>query len=202
MNPPSLEEILLALAQGELPEDLSARIRASGEAGLTRLRTARRLEAASRFGPLPQVPKHLHDLALQARKHATPEPTARPLARALGSAREWLAEFLMDSAQGRPAAVLRGEGRHLLYRVGDFEIDLAWLDRGVLVGQDLPRGEQTSDLHGAMCVLCGETGVAQTPLESNGDFHFEGVGQDRYDLLVESEAVRLLVTDLELGGRG
>ena len=52
--------------------------------------------------------------------------------------REFVAQLIEDSRVGAPALALRGRGlarTHLLYRVGDYDLDLAHLSDGGLVGQ-------------------------------------------------------------------
>lgn len=153
--------------------------------------------AAFRAGPLPEVPARLQAraVALGRRPHAAREST-------LSGLLDYLGRLVFDSRTVSQAAfALRGETvaqRHLLYRAGPFDVDLALLDNGALVGQVLPDGDEAPPLEDAVCLLYGEGEGLQTLVHGNGDFRFEGVRPGSYDLILEADRVRLYVTDVDL----
>ena len=152
--------------------------------------------AAFRAGPLPEVPARLQARAVALGRRPTVGESA------LGGLLDYLGRLVFDSGTVSQAALgLRGETvaqRHLLYRAGPFDVDLALLDNGALVGQVLPDGDGAPPLEDAVCLLYGEGEGLQTLVHDNGDFRFEGVRPGTYDLILEADRVRLYVTDVDL----
>ncbi len=201
-------QLLLAVHQPDEPcsrdaaavEAARAHLNAGCPACASRLRVVRAMLGALDAGPLPEVPA-----ALRARAVAlAPEPAGRGGGtREPGRIQRFLGKLLLDAGSGAtPALSLRGEGlaeRHLLFRAGPFEVDLAHLEGGALVGQVLPEDETAPSLRDGVCILYGGPAPRQTPLDENGDFHFENVGAASYDLVLEADELRLVVPDVHLG---
>ena len=92
------------------------------------------------------------------------------------------------------------EGRHLLFRLGAFELDLLHTDSGALTGQLIAPVERRGELAGLVAVLHGEGQGRLAQLEDAGDFHFPGVPPGRYTLVIEGLDEELVVEELELRG--
>ncbi len=140
---------------------------------------------------------------MQAAK-AIPRSAAPAAPGPLARVRELIAKKLVDTASFGLAPALRGseEGgpvdRHLLYAADSFEVDLAVVEGGSLVGQVLADDGEGPHLSGAVCVLVGENAARETDVRNNGDFRFEDVRPGRYALFVESTELRLVVPELDL----
>ncbi|MEM7310405.1 MAG: hypothetical protein AAF682_27255 [Planctomycetota bacterium] len=210
MTCPSYDQLFLLLSgtdagQSERPADLAtAQEHLDGGCPLCvrRVRLVRLVLGALAVGEFPQVPeawsRQVEALASPGREAAPFAPVA-PLSRV----RQFVAQLVLDAGlTAEPALALRGEGpaeRHLLYQAGPFEVDLALLESGALVGQVLSAEEESPSLDGCICMLHGEDESRQTPLDDNGDFHFSGVQPSAYDLVLEGPEVRVLVPGIELG---
>ena len=207
MSCPDYQPLLLALRDSDAHLDenpvATEAARAHLDAGCPRcaprVRVVRAMLSALEAGPLPEVPAALHERAL-ALAVSSREPSPEP---ARARIRRFLGELLLDAGSGAaPALGLRGEGlaeRHLLYRAGPFDVDLAHLDGGALVGQVLPQHDAAPSLRDGVCVLYGGPAPRQTPLDENGDFHFESVRAASYDLVLEAAELRLVLPDVHLG---
>ena len=113
---------------------------------------------------------------------------------------------MLDTRQIELAPALRDGGpidRHLLFEAGPFEVDLAFVEGGALVGQVLAEEEasaagEPSGLEDAVCVLLGDGDARESALHTNGDFRFERVEPGRYALFVEAREVRVVVPEIDL----
>lgn len=123
-----------------------------------------------------------------------PEEQASPLLR--------LAARLVGPDE-RALPALRGQGlarRHLRGEVEGYEVDVADMGGGDVVGNLLaPPGLELGE---AICALAGESTLAETPLQPNGDFHFAAVEPGRYRLLVRTPEVELAFEGLDVGCHG
>ena len=193
MSHPNLEELLLAQEAGK--EQSEARLHlAEGCA-----RCAQRLERAQSVlvslssAPLPEVPEPWIQRALSIAHESKPGLLER--------ARLFVAKLIEDSRQGAPALALRGAGlanAHLLYRAGAFDVDLAHLADGCLVGQVLPADNSAPSLDHATCLLAGGASPRVVPLGDLGDFRFIGVQPGDYALLVETPDTAIVIKHIRL----
>ena len=194
---PTYDELFLSVdpAQGTDNATL-ARVRTHMDAGCPSCaRRESRLSSmlsALRSSPFPEVPKAWRNQAVALLR--SPGPIAR--------VRDFLARLIVDVNQNYdPAMALRGEGpadRHLLFEAGPFEVDLALLDSGALVGQVAAEAGDSELFANGFCVLHGQGKPRETRLDVNGDFHFAGVSPGHYNLVLESPAVRVLVPQVDL----
>ena len=123
----------------------------------------------------------------------------------LGRAKGFLARLIRDAGAPELVPALRGEGpaqRHLLFEAGPFEVDLALIDSGALVGQVHAAGGDPQELEDGVCVLYSADDTREAPLDSDGDFHFASVQPGAYDLVLETPRVRLLFPDVDLSAYG
>lgn len=228
MSCPSLDELLesfhpptggpTARPVGQRPA-LDERIREHLATGCPACaRRVRQIEALA-AGPLPPVPPVARKTALRAlaRRLAADERARRRGAGAAGGVLDLVARLVFDSLGQAPAVALRGNAAplcHLLYEAGPFEVDVALLRNGSLVGQlvepeggtagrsDVPAGAARDDWSLTECKLVGEDRHLFTGLEETGEFRFQGVGPGQYELLVESVEFRVQVPRFELGSSG
>jgi hypothetical protein len=163
-----------------------------------RERLARSVLKALGHDPLPEAP--LPWRARAVRLAAADQPGL--LSRAQG----FLARLVRDAGGDQELVpALRGEGpaeRHLLFEAGPFEVDLALIDSGALVGQVHAAGRDRQELEDGVCVLYSEDDTREALLDSDGDFHFASVRPGAYDLVLETPSVRLLLPDVDLGTYG
>ena len=200
MNCPSYEQLFSALSgstgavatASEADEAARDHVDAGCAECAGRVRIVRLVLDALTLGGLPAVPAGW----AQRAKDLSRRPDA------VTRARHFLAKLVLDPTRGSQLAVsLRGEGlaeRHLLFRAGPYDVDLALLESGALVGQVLAAEEELAALRDCVCVLHGDDQLRETPLDENGDFHFAGVRPSAYDLVLESPSLRLLVPDVDL----
>lgn len=163
------------------------------------------VEATLGAAPLDAVPAELHLRALDLGRNLGSAPRATPAASGAGirgRVRSFVGALLADLSAAPPTALaLRGQGatdRHLLMRAGPFDIDLARMEDGSVVGNVLPTQDDAPSLADGLCGLYGDGAPFEAPLRANGDFHFEGVPAAAYDLVLESSGLRLLVPDVDL----
>lgn len=195
MSCPSFEDLVEARLSPDSRPEVLTHLGGGCANCVQRLKVVEIAVSALRAEPFPAVPERLHRLALEI-----PDRVRRgPLREALAGVVEFVGELVFDSRAARPALALRGEHvaeRHLLYRAGPFEIDVALLEDDALVGQVLHADADLGD--DAACVLCGEDRVLQSSVEPNGDFHFDAVPPGRYMLMFESGELRVVVPEVDL----
>ena len=134
-------------------------------------------------GRSEQVRPELRDVALQL-FNATAE-----------SARQLLfAERVPEVATGLRGA--SSEGFRELYEFGDHEVDLAWMEDEVLVGQ-LMVPEIEAGIVGGACILYGGEVPRQVALEPMGEFEMESVAPGSYELAIETRDHLLVIPELE-----
>lgn len=195
---PSIQELLLRATDGPLSADAEAHL-AAGCADCVRRQQI--LDALLRVASAPAWPE-VPD-AWRLRATAIPERPAKPGKGPTETIRDLVARLIHEVGGGAPtpAIALRGPGpseRHYLYAAGPFEIDLAHLDSGALVGQVLASDGDATPLESGVCVLYGERTARESRLEPSGDFHFDAVRPGDYDLFLETPAVRVFLHDLRL----
>ena len=193
MSHPSLEQLLLAQEASRADSEARRHLDDGCRTCASRLERAERILLSLQEGPLPSVPEAWIQRAVAV---ASPEQPGL-----LDRARQLLGQLIEDSRQGAPALALRGRGlarTHLLYRAGEYDVDLALLSDGGLVGQVLPAEEHTPELEHATCLLAGPEGPRVVPLGELGDFRFPNVGPGDYALVVESAQAELVIDRIPL----
>lgn len=193
MSHPNLEELLLAQEAGQ--EQAEARLHLAGgcAACALRLERAQSVLMSLRSTPLPEVPEPWIQRALSIARESNPGLLER--------ARVFLAQLAEDSLQDTPSLSLRGASlasAHLLYRAGAFDVDLAHLGDGCLVGQVLPVDASAPSLDHATCLLAGGASPRVVPLGDLGDFRFIGVQPGDYALLVETPETAIVIKHIHL----
>jgi hypothetical protein len=162
---------------------------------IRRERLARSVLKALAHEPLPKPPR-----AWRARAAALAGPGGF-----LGRARGFLARLVRDAGAQEVVPALRGEGpaqRHLLFEAGPFEVDLALIDSGALVGQVHAAAGDPQELEDGVCVLYSDDDTREAPLDADGDFHFTSVSPGAYDIVLETPTVRLLFPEVDLRAYG
>jgi len=193
LSHPNLEELLLAHENGQ--EQSEARLHLAGGCATCaqRLEHARSILVSLCSAPLPEVPEAWIQRALSIARESNPGLLER--------ARSFLAQLVEDSRQGTPSVSMRGAGlasAHLLYRAGAYDVDLAHLADGCLVGQVLPADASAPSLDHATCLLAGGLSPRVVPLGDLGDFRFIGVQPGDYALLVETPETAIVVKHIRL----
>jgi hypothetical protein len=194
MSCPSLDELLLAFEAPDGHAPVLRHLDTHCESCTRRWQLLERLSTALRSGPLPVVEPDLHRVALGI-------PAQEQQGR-FGAIGEWVATLQFDSRTVPHALALRGaspSSLHFLFRAGSYDLDLVLLETSSLVGQVISTDPASGELEEAVCILSGDQGERQEPLQSAGDFCFQGVQAGRYELRIDSPKVRLLVLDLDLG---
>lgn len=218
MDCPSFDELLDAFESEDRGASYLARLDTMCPECARRVELVRSLVRSLDSGPFPDVPQHLHDAAVSIGEAPVPNGTPVPAGVHNGHSsssappggrersgwfapvREFIADLVFDSFLHEPVAVLRGRSateRHLLYRAGSFEVDLALTESGAIVGQVLGDDDEWENVRDATCILTGEDRTWTSDIESNGDFHFDGVGPGSYVLQLEAPEVRLVVPEFE-----
>lgn len=85
-----------------------------------------------------------------------------------------------------------------LFEAGPFDVDVARLEEGAVVGQVLAREEPAPDLKDGVCLLIGDTDVQESNLMAFGEFRFASVRPGQYGLVFEAEGVRLVLPEVDL----
>lgn len=186
MDCPSFETILAA-AESAPDAELARHLAAGCSSCADRLATARTLLRVLAADPLEDVPAELHRRAVALGEGRD----------SLGERiREWVASFVAPPAAAVPA--FRGSAAPMqrLYRAGPFEVDLALLSDGVLVGQ--LTGEEDDLPAGGYVVLYGDGRADTSSLSEDGEFRFEGVAPGPHVLVVRSGDASVVVPDLEI----
>ncbi len=218
MSCPTLDELLdafqpAAAAEPSVPGEHDAaravRKRAVHEHAANCPACARRarLIEALHLGPLPPVPAGARKNALRAlARHIRADELARTRGR-VGAVLDLVARLVYDSLAQGPQVALRGNAAplcHLLYEAGPFEVDLALLRNGSLVGQFVGQHADVDheDWSLAECRLLGAGRTLSTELEETGEFRFQGVQPGSYELLVEGAGFRVQIPRFELRASG
>jgi len=169
---------------------------------------ARRLRLLDELAPAlgrplpPRVPPALRAATL-GRLAAAGAPSSRPLERVAGAlrrTREYVAELLLLGPLPAAAAGMRGDGdaAHRVFTAGPYQVDVALVGAGSVMGQVSGDSEPMSELSGATCILFTSRFAAEAPLAADGGFRFEHLGPARYALMIDSRHARLLLPDVDL----
>jgi len=95
---------------------------------------------------------------------------------------------------------MRGDGdtAHRVFVAGPYQVDVALVGAGSVMGQVSGDTEQMSELSGATCILFTSRFAAEAPLAADGGFRFEHLGPARYALMIDGRSARLLLPDVDL----
>ena len=121
----------------------------------------------------------------------------------LNTAQDSARSILLASRAPAPATSLRGSPHtrfHELFEIDGHEIDVAWMDDEMLVGQVVPPGIDDS-LVGGACVLYGGDVPRQAALEEMGEFEISAVAPGSYELAIETRERLVIIPELELVSR-
>ena len=186
MSCPDWEELLSARASPAGHSDVIQHLESDCPHCSTRWRTLEALASTFAKGPFPRVSSKLERFAADL--------PGRLADRVLVPER-FVGALIFDSARSGAALAIRGASlapRHVLYRAGPYEIDVAIVEPSTLVGQILP----VKSLENAVTVLLGDQNIRQIRLERNGDFRFDALESGEYTLVIESSACHVVVPDL------
>lgn len=145
---------------------------------------------------------------LEALADARPEPVPeawirrasrleRGRDRALGRLALIVAE-LLSPARPVPAFRSGAPGRVVQFHGEGFDIDLAILRSGALLGHVVPGAEREERLESGECTLYGPHDARWTSFGADGEFRFEHVEPGDYSLVVESGEVCIVVPEVAL----
>jgi hypothetical protein len=176
----ALEQVSGGAAAGDLAP-ARAHLASGCERCNRRLSSYLGILGAVRSGPLPEPGA---DLLGRARRLADPAVAA------LG---EWLAQPLPWPAAQPALRGLRISSERRLYRAGPYEVDLALMDNGTLVGQVWARDPATPTPGDGACVLFSDGEPIVVPIESNGDFRIPSPPPGPYSLCLEVRGARIVV---------
>jgi hypothetical protein len=192
MNPhPSWNTILSHLESPPNPE-LSAHLDTGCTACAERVDLAHAALTALSAGPLPLPP-----IAAVERAVGIVDADRSGLAQRV---QEFLGR-LSRAGQAGALPALRGVTQttsQQLFEAGPFDVDVARLEDGAVVGQVLAREEPAPDLKDGVCLLIGEAGVQESNLMAFGEFRFASVRPGQYGLVFEAEGVRLVLPEVDL----
>lgn len=187
---PTSEELIAHLETGRLPEEIELHAATPCHSCQERIPRLRRLLRLLQELPLEEVSeerlRRASKVALRDGVESSP-------------VKRWVAELLTPSP-GLAAPAMRGPatGHQELYRAGSFEIALARLPNGALVGQVFPLQEETELMPGE-CVLHGDERSAWASLTPGGEFRFVDVAPGAYTLVIETGEHCLVLRDVILG---
>jgi len=189
----SFEELLAGCEVRELPEPIRRHV--SGEncpSCSRRLRLVQRMLALLPGLALEPVPARVLSAAL-----GVPGRERRPL--------RYLLRLVPRTLEALPALRSSAPSQRLLYRAEPYELDLALLDEGVLLGEvfsgsDTPGAPLEEPLPGSAS-LYGAEGVQHAELDRDGCFRLPGVRPGAHVLVVDRAATQLVVPDLEIPDR-
>jgi len=186
---PSFETLLSAAESPDLPAALRSHLeeeRCSACEG--RLRLVRDLLRMLPHLALEPAPEAAVRSAIELSRQAPSRTGVRAL----------LGRLVSAGASG-PVPAFRGGGsasRHRLYRAGPYDVDVALLANGALVGQVLPAEAEVPGLDEGHCILYGGSRPVEYELRGGGDFRFDSVGPGIFALVIESDTTRLVVPDI------
>jgi hypothetical protein len=146
--------------------------------------------------------RDLLGLLAEARLPAVSERLARAVRELPGRLERPRPTLLGRLLERDPQAALAFRGpaasaaRHRLYRAGAYDVDLALLDGGALVGHVLPDDDRAEALAGATCVLYSDEGTRSAPLDADGEFRIAALASLRFDLVVETPSATLVLAGL------
>lgn len=153
------------------------------------------LAAALRAGPLPDVPRSLHRLAVGVSEER-PER---------GRLRHLVASLVERLSGTSPVPAMRGGGPPVgarqLYRAESYDIDIAFRD-GTLIGQIIADGPDSDDeFEDAVCILHGEP-ERMTRVEPTGEFQFETIEPGTYQISIAWNDSVLVLPDVGIPRAG
>ena len=183
---PSIRELLNAFEDPESRSEILARIRAGDP------------ELEKSWGAVTRMFQGLGEKAGAVR------PALRDAVLGMfDSTAESARQLLLAARVPAPATALRGSPHtrfHELFEVDGHEIDLAWMDDEMLVGQVVPP-DPAASMRGGACVLYGGTAPRQVALEEMGEFEIAAVSPGSYELAIETSDRLVVVPELELVAR-
>ena len=195
MTHPSQERLIEDAARGTLSPEVQAHLDRGCVECTIRLDSYQRILRALRRGRPPEPPT---ELVARVR-----ETIAAPELVGAAQGESFLAEplFLPDAAvalRGRRMARARR-----IFRAGPYEVDLASLESGTLLGQVLPVEPEAVVPEEGACILFPSGDPIVVPLERNGDFRFTHPPTEPYSLCIEGEGeqgtqMRILIEEVRL----
>ena len=192
---PSIRDILNAFEDPASQPELLERLRA-GDPGLAKNWDV----VKSMFGGLSSPSR------TDATRDATHEvrPGLRDMAlRIFDATAETTRQLLLPTRVPEVATALRGSPHtrfHELFEIDGHEIDLAWMDDEMLVGQ-LATPDSGSGILGGACILYGGEAPRQVALEPMGEFEIPAVRPGAYELAIETRERLFVIPQIELTPR-
>lgn len=194
MNHPNEEHLLAAAGEAQVPPEIQAHLDQGCMDCAFRLQSYTRILKALRLGRPDEVPgAWLKQAAAAVRERLADARTAQSDD-----------SFLAEPVKLDELAMVRGRrmsSSRRVWRAGPFEVDLASIEGGALVGQVLST-EPGRDLpEDAACILYPDGEPIVVPLEGNGDFHIAQPPRGTFALCIEGDGLRILLEDVELDQR-
>jgi hypothetical protein len=190
MAHPDQSELLEDAARGALSDAVQAHLDLGCTECELRLETYGRILRALRRGRPADPPAELVERVRRA-LHGH-EPAAS------GGGLSFLAEPVLLPRQTAAMRGRRMATARRMYRAGPFEIDLASLEGGTLLGQLLPLEPDAQVPSDGACILYPEGEPIVVPLERNGDFRIAHPPAEPYALCIEGSGLRILIEDVRL----
>ncbi len=195
MNHPKEEHLLAAAGEAQVPPEIQAHLDQGCMECAFRLQSYTRILKSLRLGRPDSVPAEWLKRATAALQQRQGDAQ---LAETNSSS------FFAEPVELNELASVRGRrmsSARRVWRAGPFEVDLASIEGGALVGQVLST-EQGRDLpEDAACILYPDGEPLVVPLEGNGDFHFAHPPRGKFALCIEGDGLRILLEDVELDQR-
>lgn len=163
------------------PDSARAHLASGCERCNQRLQTYRGILAALRGGPVLEPAAQALE---KARRLADP---------AIARLHEWLAEPLQLDTGGLALRGLRISSQRQLFKAGPYEVDLARMDNGTLLGQVWATDAAAASPGDGACILFGEGDPVVVPIEPNGDFRIPRPPPGPYTLCLEVAGARIVV---------
>ena len=189
------QEQLLAAAEAEqVPSDIQKHLDEGCMDCEFRLQTYTRILRSLRAGRPPEAPAAWTERAGQFLREKTAAASADPYTDPYTFLAEPVELGQMAAVRGRRPTSMRS-----VWRAGPFEIDLAYIEGGALVGQvhSLEAGRELPE--DAACIVYPEGEPIVVPLEANGDFRISRPPGGPFSICIEGEDLRLLVEQTGLG---
>lgn len=188
MNHPSQNDLLAAAGEERVPQELQEHFDAGCLECEFRLQSYRRIRRSLATGRMEQPPTAWVERAQRTlRGLSEPDPT------------QWFEAIELEFDELASIRGRRMSAARRVWRAGPFEIDLAALEGGSLVGQVLAVDPDHRLPEDAACIVYPEGEPVTIPLEANGDFHITRRPSEPFSLCIEGDQLCIVIEDVQLG---
>lgn len=188
MRHPTQDSLIAAAGEERVPQELQDHFDAGCLDCEFRFQSYRKIFRSFAGGRTPAAPREWIERAQRTlRGLSEPDPTT------------WFEAVEQSFDELATVRGRRMSAARRVWRAGPYEIDLAALEGGSLVGQVLTLEPDQELPEDAACIVYPDGDPLVVPLESNGDFRIARRPSEPFALCIEGDQLCIVIEDVRLG---